>query len=62
MVTYTNQQGCKTTQFRKNAHQNECNQTCACTRATLDKMAQGLRIKDRAKNVIFDSAWISGVD
>ena len=30
--------------------------------ATLDKIVQELRIKDRAKNVVFDSAWISRVD
>ena len=30
--------------------------------AVLDKMPEGLKITNRAKNVIFDSAWIAGVD
>jgi hypothetical protein len=30
--------------------------------AVLDEMPEGLKIPDRAKNVIFDTAWITGVD
>jgi hypothetical protein len=30
--------------------------------AVLDDMPKGLKIKNRANNVIFDSAWIAGVD
>ena len=30
--------------------------------AILDGMPEGLKIKNRADNIIFDSAWIAGVD
>jgi hypothetical protein len=30
--------------------------------AVLDEMPEGLKITNRANNVIFDTAWIAGVD